>query len=165
MKTTWNIVAECLRDEVQEYGGLLCLLEEQQECVFNRDTGRLLQLAGVINDATRRAEDIRRRREDCVSSFASSLGCSSDATLRSLLPCIEDPVRPLLEALIDEVNVLIHRLRQIVRQNHLLLCRTFELQQELLRQVYPGAFAPTCSALRSAPVAETGSLAPFRAGS
>jgi hypothetical protein len=162
MNTTWETVAESLRDEVQEYGGLLRLFEEQQECVFNRDTGRLLELIEIINAAIGRAEDIRRRREDCVSSFASSLGCSPDATLRSLLPCIDDPVRPLLEALIDEVNVLIHRLRQIIRQNHLLFSRTFELQQGLLRQSCPGAFTPARSGLRRVSAAAPGPLAAFR---
>ena len=162
MNITWEMIAEFLRDEVQEYGGLLHLFEEQQECVFNRDPERLLQLIELIKDATDRAEDVRHRREDCIRSFASSLGRAADATLRSLLPSIDDHARPLHEALIDEVNRLIHRVRRITRQNHLLLSRTVELQQGLLRQFYPGAFTSTYSSLGRVSVSAPGPLAAYR---
>jgi flagellar biosynthesis/type III secretory pathway chaperone len=163
MNITWEIVADRLRDEVQEYGGLLRLFEEQQECVFNRDPERLLQLIETIKGATERAEDARRQRENCVRSFAAGLGRAADATLRSLLPCIDDHARPLVEALIDEVNRLIHRVRRITRQNHLLLSRTLELQQGLLRQFYPGAFTSTYSSHGRVSVAAGGPLAAYRA--
>jgi flagellar biosynthesis/type III secretory pathway chaperone len=163
MNTTWETVAESLREEVQEYGGLLRLFEEQQDCVFHREPGRLLELIESIKDATEQAEDARRRRENCVSSFASGLGRAADSTLRSLLPYIDDQARPLLEALIDEVNRLIHRVRRITRQNHLLLSRTLELQQGLLRQFYPGAFTSTYSARGRLSLAAPGPLAAYRA--
>jgi flagellar biosynthesis/type III secretory pathway chaperone len=163
MNTTWETVAESLRDEVQGYGGLLRLFEEQQECVFHRNPGRLLQLIEIIKDATEQAEDARQRRESCVSSFASGLGRAADSTLRSLLPYIDDHARPLLEALIDEVNRLIHRVRRITRQNHLLLSRTVELQQGLLRQFCPGAFTSTYSARGRLSMTSPGSLAAYRA--
>ena len=163
MNITWEMVADSLREEVEEYGGLLRLFEEQQECVFNRDPERLLQLIDVIKRATERAEDVRHRRESCVRSFASDLGRAADSTLRSLLPCIDDPARPLLQALIDEVNRLIHRVRRITRQNHLLLSRTLELQQGLLRQFYPGAFTSTYSSHGRVSVAAGGPLAAYRA--
>jgi flagellar biosynthesis/type III secretory pathway chaperone len=146
MNITWELVAECLRDEVQEYGGLLRLFEEQQECVFKRTPSHLLELIETIKDATQRAEDARRRREECVRAFATGLGRTADVTLRSLLPSVDDEAQPLLQALIDEVNRLIHRVRRITRQNHLLLSRTVQLHQGLLRQFYPGAFTPTYSA-------------------
>ncbi len=163
MNITWEMVAASLREEVEEYGGLLRLFEEQQECVFNRDPERLLQLIEVIKNATDRAEDVRRRRESCVRSFASAVGRAADSTLRSLLPFIDDQARPLLQALIDEVNRLIHRVRRITRQNHLLLSRTVELQQGLLRQFYPGAFTSTYSARGRLSMAAPGPLAAYRA--
>jgi flagellar biosynthesis/type III secretory pathway chaperone len=163
MNITWEQIAECLRDEVQEYGDMLRLFEEQQECVFKRDPGRLLQLIEVTKDAAQRAENARRRREQCVSSFASELGRAADVTLRSLLPSIEDEARPLLQALIDEVNRLIHRVRRITRQNHLLLSRTVQLHQGLLRQFYPGAFTSTYSAFGRLSMAPAAPLPAFRA--
>jgi len=163
MNIIWEQVADCLRDEVQEYGGLLRLFEEQQECVFNRDPGRLLELIETIKEATLRAEDARHRREECVSAFAAGLGRPADVTLRSLLPSIDDEARPLLQALIDEVNRLIHRVRRITRQNHLLLSRTVQLHQGLLRQFYPGAFTPTYSALGRVSMAPAAPVAAYHA--
>jgi hypothetical protein len=162
MNITWEHIAQCLRNEVQEYGDMLRLFEEQQECVFNRDPGRLLQLIEVTKDATQRAEDARREREQCVSSFAAGLGRGADVTLRSLLPFIDCEARPLLQALIDEVNRLVHRVRRITRQNHLLLSRTVQLHQGLLRQFYPGAFTSTYSACGRVSVAPASSLPAYR---
>lgn len=163
MNITWEHIVECLRNEVQEYGDMLRLFEEQQECVFNRDPGRLLQLIETTKDATQRAEDARRQREQCVSAFASGMGRAADATLRSLLPVIDDEARPLLQALIEEVNLLIHRVRRITRQNHLLLSRTVQLHQGLLRQFYPGAFTSTYSARGRVSVAAASPLPAYRA--
>ena len=163
MNTTWERVADCLRDEVQEYGGLLRLFEEQQECVFNRDPDRLLQLIESIKEAAQRAEEIRFRRESCIRLFAVELGHAAGESLRSLLPAVDDEARPLLQALIDEVNRLIHRVRRITRQNHLLLSRTVELQQGILRQFYPGAFTPTYSALGRISVAPASPLPAYHA--
>jgi hypothetical protein len=146
MKITWEMLAQCLRDEVQEYGGLLRLFEEQQDCVFRRDADQLLQLIELIRTATESAGAARGRREECASAYAVECGRGADSTLRALLPCVDGQAQPLIEALIDEVNRLIHRVRKLARQNHLLLARTVELQQGLLRQFYPGAFTPTYSA-------------------
>ncbi len=145
MNATWESLADCLRNEVQEYGGLLNLFEEQQACIFRRDAGRLLQLVDAIDCAARGAEAVRRQREECASAFATGCGRSAGATLRSLLPLCEDTARPLLEALINEVNVLIHRLRRTAHQNHLLLAHAVDLQQSLLREFYPGVFTQTYS--------------------
>jgi flagellar biosynthesis/type III secretory pathway chaperone len=160
---TWEHIAECLRNEVQEYGDMLRLFEEQQECVFNREPGRLLQLIEVTRNATQRAEDARRLREQCVSTFAAGIGQTAEATLRSLLPFIDSEARPLIQALIDEVNRLIHRVRRITRQNHLLLSRTVQLHQGLLRQFCPGAFTSTYSALGRVSMAPATPLAAYRA--
>jgi len=146
MNITWELLAERLRNEVQDYGALLHLFEEQQTCVFERDAERLLQLVEAIKDATETAEATRHEREQCVSAFAIECSQAPNATLRALLPHLEPQVRPLIEALIAEVNRLIHRVRHIARQNHLLLSRTIELQQGVIRQICPGAFTETYSA-------------------
>lgn len=163
MKITWEQLAECLRDEVQGYGALLRLFEEQQDCVFRREPERLLPLIEAIKSATEAAAAARRQREESVSAFAVDCGRDPGAALRSLLPCVDDHARPLLQALIDEVNRLIHRVRRIARQNHLLLARTVELHQGLLRQFCPGAFTPTYSAHGRVAMAGAGPLPAYHA--
>jgi flagellar biosynthesis/type III secretory pathway chaperone len=143
MNPAWNSIAECLRSEIAEYGGLLSLFEQQQARLFARDPDSVLRLSSEIEAQLRLLHEQRRNREALVASLATSHGQPATATLRSLLPHFTPAVRPLLEALIDEVNVLIHRVRRVSRHNHLLLARTVEQQQVLLRQLRPDAFTQT----------------------
>jgi flagellar biosynthesis/type III secretory pathway chaperone len=146
MNEPWTIIAESLRSEIAGFGGLLNLFEQQQQSLFARDTDGVLRLSGEIEAHTRLMQDFRQRREQIVSEFALANGQSARATLRSLLPFITAEARPLIEALIDEVNVLIHRVRRLTRQNHTLLARTVESHQELMRTLRPDAFQHTYSA-------------------
>lgn len=141
----WQLVAECLRQELVEYGTLLHLFEQQQESLFTRDPDTVLRLGGEIEDQAHVLQDCRRRREQTVSALAASVRQPAGATIRSLLPHVESDARPLLEALINEVNHLLHRVRRTSRHNQTLLSRTLELHQETLRQLRPDAFTKTYS--------------------
>jgi flagellar biosynthesis/type III secretory pathway chaperone len=146
MNEPWTIIAESLRAEIAGFGGLLNLFEEQQQRLFARDTDGVLRLSTEIEAHTRAMTEHRNRREQIVADFALAHGQPVKATLRSLLPFIAEEARPLLEALIAEVNVLIHRVRRLTRQNHTLLARTVETQQELMRTLRPDAYLHTYSA-------------------
>jgi flagellar biosynthesis/type III secretory pathway chaperone len=139
----WQTIAACLRAELAEYGGLLGHFEEQQRFLFERDASQVLRLSSVIEEQTHLLHDTRRQRENAVAAFAASNARPTTATLRSLLPLVEADARPLLEALIDEVNHLLHRVRRVSRHNHTLLSRTVELHQETLRLARPDAFTQT----------------------
>jgi len=97
------------------------------------------------------------------SIFAMGMAGLSVLGLKAFLSAPYDEARPLLQALIDEVNRLIHRVRRITRQNHLLLSRTVQLHQGLLRQFYPGAFTSTYSAFGRLSMAPAAPLPAFRA--
>lgn len=141
--TAWQPIADCLRTELAEYGALLALFEEQQKNLFDRQAAEVLRLAHAIEEQARLLQACRRQREETVTRFALVHGQPAQATLRSLLPFCESAARPLLEALIDEVNRLLHRLRRVSRHNHTLLSRTVELHQETLRLARPDAFTQT----------------------
>lgn len=145
MNNTWELIAHSLRDELQEYGGLLSLFEEQQGALFRRDATGVLATVTAIEEHARSAAGKRVRREQLVRDFALASGRNADATLRSLLDCFPAEVRPMIEALIDEVNRLVHRARKGVRQNTALLQRAIELHQEALRTLKPEAFTKTYS--------------------
>jgi flagellar biosynthesis/type III secretory pathway chaperone len=145
MNEPWTLIAESLRTEIAGFGGLLNLFEQQQQRLLARDTEAVLRLSGEIEAHTRTMQEQRQRRERLVADFALAHGQPAGATLRSLLPCIAAEARPLLEALITEVNLLIHRVRRLTRQNHLLLARTVESHQDLLRALRPDAFLHTYS--------------------
>jgi flagellar biosynthesis/type III secretory pathway chaperone len=143
MNTRWETIADALRAELAEYGGLLHRFEAQQESLLARDSAAVLHLSTEIEAQTRAATERREQRERIVAAFAREQNRPANATLRSLMPLIDEVARPLLEALIGEVNVLLHRVRRANRHNHDLLARTVEMHQELLQQLRPAAFTKT----------------------
>jgi len=145
MNQDWIEIADALRHEVADYGGLLHLFEQQQRSLFARDADGVLRLSAEIEQQVVALNARRRHREDRVAGFAVSRGADRAGTLRSLLPHFSDDVRPLIEALMNEVNVLIHRVRRVSRHNHTLLARAVETHQQTLRTLRPDAFTQTYS--------------------
>jgi flagellar biosynthesis/type III secretory pathway chaperone len=143
--TQWEFIAECLRTELADYGGLLGLFEAQQRALFDRDATTVLQLATEIENHARALAQSRSRREQAVAAFAGENDRPTTSSLRSLLPFIEADARPLLEALINEVNTLLHRVRRTSRHNHSLLSRAVEVHQETLAHLRPNSFTKTYS--------------------
>ncbi|HYD84284.1 MAG TPA: flagellar protein FlgN [Opitutus sp.] len=159
----WQSIADSLRQELAEYGALLHLFEQQQESLFKRDPDNVLRLGTEIEDQAHILQDCRGRREQAVAGFATLLGLPASSTIRSLLPHVEADARPLLEALINEINVLLHRVRRTSRHNHTLLSRTLELHQETLRQLRPDAFTKTYSPSGRVSLAATAGAPSLRA--
>lgn len=141
----WDPIVEALRGELAEYGGLLRLFEEQQGKIFARESEGVAALAPLLEEQAATVRTLRHRREKLVRDFAAAHAKPAGSSLRQLLPEFPVDVRPLLEALIDEVNHLVHRARQRSRQNRLLLARLVELHQALLPTLKPQAFTKTYS--------------------
>lgn len=146
MNNAWETIAHCLREELEEYGALLGLFEEQQNALFRRDANGVLATVSAIEAQARNATVKRQRREQLVGDLARTHQQPADSSLRSLLIYFPESVRPMFQALIDEVNRLIHRTRRHARQNASLLQRTIELHQEVLRTLRPDMFTKTYSA-------------------
>lgn len=146
MKHLWKTIADCLRTEIAEYGGLLQLFEQQQRHLFSREAAAVLRLSAEIEAQVARLHDCRTHREQATVDFARAHGHPAGATLRSMLASVDADARPLVEALIGEVNRLIHRTRRITRHNHALLARAVETHQEFLRALRPEAFTTTYAA-------------------
>ena len=145
MNEPWITITECLRRELAEYGCLLRLFEDQQNALIGRAATTVLRLSTEIEQQVRFLHESRRAREEAVATFAASHGQPVSATLRSLIPLFSAEVQPLLEALVGEVNVLIHRVRRVSRHNHTLLARTVDIHQQMLRTLQPDSFMQTYS--------------------
>ncbi len=143
MIPSWETIADLLREELADYGGLLNRFEEQQQSLLDRDPAAVLRHTTGIEDHVRTLSESRERRELAVSALATALGFPGNATLRSLLPRLEPMAAPLLEALIDEVNHLLHRVRRTSRHNQALLQRSLEVQQDVLMRLRPQSFTKT----------------------
>jgi hypothetical protein len=146
MTTLWKNVAECLRSELAEYGRLLQLMEEQRTLIFKRDTGAVFRASSSIQAQVDVLHGCRRRREEMSGKLAAEHERPANSTLRSLMPLINPDGRPLMEALIGEVNRLIHRVRRVMRLNERLLACAVDCQQEMLLRLWPAAFIKTYAA-------------------
>ncbi|HEU5081267.1 MAG TPA: flagellar export chaperone FlgN [Opitutaceae bacterium] len=156
MSTSWHIITERLRNELQEYGALLGLFEEQQSNLLRRDANAVVELASEIEDQARVAQSTRDLREEAIRKFAFENKQPANSSLRHLLPYFPADVQPLIQALIGEINHLIHRVRRDARQNQILLSRTVEAYEEAVRTLRPEAFAKTYSSRGSIPLANVG---------
>lgn len=150
MNISWEFITECLRNELQEYGALLALFEEQQANLLRRDADQVAALALSIEEQARTTHTCRERREKCVREFALNHGCAPDTSLRQLVPHFPVEVQPLLGALITEINHLIHRIRRDARQNQMLLSRAVEAHDEALRTLMPDTFKARTYSARGA---------------
>lgn len=139
----WDPLVTLLRDEVQEYGGLFNLLERQQQEIFKRDPELVLSTNVEIETYMRDMGKLREKREALVTDMARACGADTELSLSKMLPCFPDFVRPLLQALVDEVNHMIRRTRQKARQNFMLLSRTMEITHETLQSLQPESYNKT----------------------
>jgi len=140
-----ELLIEALREEVQEYGGLLSLFNEQQTAILERKPDTVLVTQDTITAQLATITACRKRREECSKNIAVALGYKPNGALRGLIEGCEEPVRPLLYALIDEVNKLILRTRRRAQQNQMLLARSIEVSQQILQRLNPEAVTKTYS--------------------
>lgn len=139
----WEPLVETLRAELQEYGGLFNLLSQQQNCIVERKSDQVLALNSDIETQMGAVASVRGRREEMVQALHTRAGDAHRGSLRRLVPYFPEVVRPLLEALITDVNHMVRRNRQKARQNHLLLSRAMELTEQTLRLLQPEDFTRT----------------------
>lgn len=133
----WESLVISLREELQEYGALLNILNEQLECIIVQDSERILELNEAISaqlDSNNRA---REEREKIIEGFAFDAGYQEVPSLKEMLHLFPENARGLLCALIDEVFSSIGKIQYKAKQNQMLLMRITQLTEQLLQQLYP----------------------------
>ncbi len=151
-----------LREELQHYGEMLALLEQQQQHAINRAADEMLVATTVIQNQAQVMQAARRDREKCQRELARELAILESSTFVEIFGLLPAAYRPLVESLVDENNSLLQQVQQKVRQNHLLLSRSVELMQQFLSallparetQVYNGQGSRETHALPSPPLYE-----------
>jgi flagellar biosynthesis/type III secretory pathway chaperone len=131
-----------LREELQQYGEMLALLDRQQTLVAQRAATELLQSVSDINAQTDVLGVARQQREVAQRAVARELKLPEDATLVELIRRIPTPLGALVQALLDENNTCLLRVKQRAGQNRLLLSRSVELMQRLLNTLLVEAQTP-----------------------
>ena len=98
---SWEDLLTLLRDELQEYGGLIGLLSAQQQSILNRRPDSLMELNQSVQTQMEASQILHKRRQGFVTSLAERFGESKDSTLSEIvnhfpdvfktLPCIIKP--------------------------------------------------------------------------
>ena len=133
---------ESLREELKQYGEMLARLDHQQHLVMRRQTDDLNRAVADINAQAGVIAAARAEREQHQRNLARQLKLPEDAGFGALVPLLPADYRPLVQALVQENNELLVRVRQRARQNHLLLSHAVEHMQRLINLIVPGG-APT----------------------
>lgn len=137
MTDTLQRLIEALREELQQYGEMLALLEQEQAQVCARVADDLLATVTLLQEQGTVMQGARRQREECRAAVARALGLDAEAPFKELIPHLPASFRPLLQALVEENNDLLRRVQQRARQNHFLLNRSMELMQSVIGSLVP----------------------------
>ncbi len=157
MMKSIKLMIDALRDELQNYGEMLALLDRQQEYLISRAASEVFQSISLIKAQGGAIVQARDRREECRRALAEDWRQPQESSFTALIPLLPADYQPLLQALVDENNELLSRVRRRARQNHLMLRRSVELMQELLNSLLPTRQGPlydetgTCPASAAAP--------------
>jgi flagellar biosynthesis/type III secretory pathway chaperone len=132
-----------LREELQQYGEMLALLEQQQKLVVQRSGAALLDNLAAINAQTSVIQVARRDREQFQTRLSLSRQLPADARFSSLLREVPEPHRGLVKTLVGEINQCLRRVQQRARQNHLLLSCSVEMMQRFMALLFPSSSVTT----------------------
>jgi len=133
----WEELLQLLRDELQEYGGLVGLLNDQQAMILSRNPDALIQVNQSVQEQMEASQGLLSKRQGLVSQLASNCGEDREATLSELLPFFPAVTRPMFESIVEEINALIGNVRHKLDQNRRLLSRLTEVTDGILTALNP----------------------------
>jgi len=137
MIVTLQQLIEALRNELQQYGEMLALLDHQQELVMREGADDILHSISAIESQSGAIQAARANRQLAQRNLADKLSAIREATFAQLIPLIPEQYRPLVTALIQENNELLQRVRQRAQQNHLLLRHSLDMMQRFISTLSP----------------------------
>jgi flagellar biosynthesis/type III secretory pathway chaperone len=137
MMESLSRLINALRDELQQYGEMLALLDRQQQFVITRAAEEVLESVRPIQTQASAIQEARAHREECRRLVAQDSQQTESTAFSVLIPLLPPDYRPLVKALVEENNELLVRVRQRARQNHVLLSRSLEFMQTFLNTLLP----------------------------
>ena len=152
MIVTLQNLIEALRNELQQYGEMLALLDQQREMVRLQGADQVLPSLSAIDAQSAAIQAARVRRESAQQAHAHQLHQPSDSTFARIIPLLPEQYRPLVSALVQENNELLLRVRDRAQQNHILLRQSVEMMQRFITTLAPDNSTESCELA----VAETG---------
>src|SRR2546423_1527041 len=100
MIVTLQHLIETLRNELQQYGEMLALLDHQQELAGQQAADDLLRSISAIDTQIAAIQAARANRQLAQRNLAEQFAQNPAATFSQLIPLIPENYRPLVRALI-----------------------------------------------------------------
>ncbi|MBV8140908.1 MAG: hypothetical protein JO279_07025 [Verrucomicrobia bacterium] len=116
-KVEWDQLVDALRDELQEKGGLIRLLNQQTETLYRSDVAENERLEEQIRVQLRLISRCTQGRELALRQTATRFELNEDVQSSEIIRSFPEYVHPLLEALFSEVDRLSNRMQERLRQN------------------------------------------------
>jgi hypothetical protein len=116
-KVDWDKLVVALRNELQEKGGLIGLLNQQTETLYRRDTAENERLEEQIRAQLELIARSTHGRDHAVRQTATAFHLKEDVQSNEVIRAFPDFVHPLLEALFSEVERLSSRVNERLKQN------------------------------------------------
>ena len=139
----WNDLAGMLRSEIEGYGRLFALLEQQRDHFVQNDLDGIIATTGDLTNHTDRLQGLKKEREALVSGMWERRGGPREAvTVKVLIQDSPADTGPLFEELLKEVNRLIDQSRRKLEQNQMLLHRAREINASFHRLINPESTVP-----------------------
>ena len=139
---------DALRDELQEYGGLLHLLKDQQTALVRRQPEQVMELSTGIEAHLPVVTRARHQRQEELRVLAGKREIADEKApirLADLLPYFQPSVSPMIRGLVEEINRLVSQVSRFAHQNQMLLVRAVESTQAALQTVQPSVVHKTYS--------------------
>jgi flagellar biosynthesis/type III secretory pathway chaperone len=142
----WDELADALRDELAEYGGLLGLLDEQREAISRRNLDLLTEVNLRVQEQAAAAIRCKNIRELAHNGMARAAGLPENATIRDLIARMPMNVRPMFESLAREGADVAEKAREKAKRNNTLLTHAGDLNDKLLMAARPRSATRTYNA-------------------
>ena len=121
----WNQLVEVLREELQEKGGLMQLLNQQTEVLYLLLPDENRRLEEQIRKQLLETSRCTQKRQRTLRELAARMNLPDGAGPKEMVVRFPEYVQPLLEALFSEVDRLSGRMEERLRQNQQLKTRFF----------------------------------------
>jgi hypothetical protein len=116
----WDQLVAALRNELQEKGGLIRLLNQQTELLFRRNIEENDKIEEAIRQQSRLTMRCTQERDFILRQIAAAMQLPENVETKQVLQRFPEYVQPLLEALFSEVDRLSGRVEDRLRQNETL---------------------------------------------
>ncbi|MEX0322952.1 MAG: flagellar protein FlgN [Puniceicoccaceae bacterium] len=134
----WDALAGKLRNEIEAYGRLFELLEEQRNQFIKNDLDGLTTINNTVTLHTDVIHNLKQEREALVQDIWDQTNRNGQPiTVKELLKHSPQQSWPLFEELLGEVNRLIDQTQHQLEKNQMLLRRSLELGQKFLNMLVP----------------------------